>query len=242
MSSRVSTRSASPRRSSPAAASTTASRSPSATRASLVPTLPRMSTYVRSGRCLRSWATRLGEPVPTFAPAGSSSSPRPPPQSASYGLALRGTAAVTSPGTPAVGRSFSECTAKSQRPSRIAVRSAAANTPSVGSRVREPRVTSPSVRTRTSSTVWPSARSWSATSSDCVTASCDARVPRRSFIGSAPMPRSPARSRCRRSRRRRRRRPAPRAAPRRGSRGSPARASRGTRRRSPRRAVRGRCA
>src|SRR5450759_4330479 len=61
----------------PAAASTTASRSPSVTRRSRVSTLPRRSTTSRSGRTASSWATRRGEPVPTRAPLGSPTRGRP---------------------------------------------------------------------------------------------------------------------------------------------------------------------
>ena len=140
-----------PRRSSPAAARTTASYSPLATFSIRVSTLPRISTTSMSGRSTCSSRRRRTELVPTRAPAGSSARRRPPDAtSTSRGSPRVRIAASVSPSTGAVGTSLSECMAMSARPSRSASSTARTNTP------RPPiwcsgevRSASPSVRTST---------------------------------------------------------------------------------------------
>jgi len=96
-----------PSRARPARASTTASRSPSATRRMRVSTLPRIGTTSTPRPSARSCATRRGAPVPIFEPGGSSPRVRPSrATSASRGSCRAGTAAMISPGSAAVGRSL----------------------------------------------------------------------------------------------------------------------------------------
>ena len=118
-----------------------------------VGTLPRIGTIRRSGRAASSWAARRGEPVPMRAPGASSARRRPsgPPtvHRASRGSSRIGTAAMRSPGSGAVGRSFREWTARSQSPSSRAWRSAAAKAPVPPSCVRAVGSSSPRVRIST---------------------------------------------------------------------------------------------
>ena len=86
-----------PSRRSPAAARTIASRSPSASRRSLVSTLPCSSPTSRSGRAARSWARRRRLAVPTRAPSGTASSEEPAPIQTSAGSSRSGTAAIARP-------------------------------------------------------------------------------------------------------------------------------------------------
>ncbi len=176
-----------PSRASPARASTTASRSPGATRRRRVSTLPRMSRIARSGRAARSWAARRGEPVPTRAPAGRVASVRPSrAHSASRGSSRTGTAPRTSPSAGALGRSLSEWTATSHRPSSSASRRAVTNTPVPPSATREPVSRSPSVVMRTSSVRRSAAVARSpATVPVWVSASALARVPTRTTDSSS---------------------------------------------------------
>ena len=90
-----------------------------------------------------------------------------------------GMAATTRPGSGAVGRSLSECTARSTSPASRARRSAAAKTPVPPIVASEAVEVSPSVMISTSSTAWPRARSRSATQVDWVVARALRRVPRR---------------------------------------------------------------
>ena len=196
----------SPSRRRPAAASTTASRSASGpvARASRVPTLPRISTIVRSGRSAFSCAARRGDPVPTRAPWGSDDSRVPGgPQSTSCQSSRAGTAAIVRPGTPAVGRSFIECTAMSTSPASRASRRAAAKTPAPPWVTSEPVMTSPEVLMVRISTSCPSARRLSATMPDWVSASCEPRVPRTILMGPPYSRPGAARSRRRAEGRRR---------------------------------------
>src|SRR6185436_1414492 len=95
---------------------------PERTRAMRVGTLPRRSSTVRSGLRARSCARRRNDEVPTTAPLGSWSSPTPPRDtSASLGSTRVRSAPIASPGVSSVGRSLSEWTARSIRPSRSAV-------------------------------------------------------------------------------------------------------------------------
>ena len=143
-----------PSRRSPAAARTTASSRPSATVRSRVSTLPRRSVTTSPRPRASSCARRRGDPVPTVAPAGSSPRVRPSrATSASRASSRVGTAATVVAGFAVVGRSLSECTARSTRPSARAARRADdehARAAELGQRRRAVR--SPAVVTSTSST------------------------------------------------------------------------------------------
>ena len=121
-----------------------------------VSTLPRIGTTSRSGRIIFSSAIRRAAPVPTLAPAGRSASFRPSrATSASFTAARSVTAARCSPSGAAVGRSFSECTAKSISPAYSASRRALTNTPVPPITDSASREVSPYVVTWTSSTARP---------------------------------------------------------------------------------------
>ena len=94
----------------------------------------------------------------------------------------------TRPSAVPVGRSLSEWTATSTRPSSNASRSAVTNTPVPPRAASGSALRSPSVVTSTSSTSRPErSRNRPATRRDCVVASSDARVPMRTaFTASAP--------------------------------------------------------
>ena len=180
-----------PSRSSPATASTTASRSAStptfvpSTRAMRVSTLPRSSTTSRSSRRRRTWARRRGDPVPTRAPAGRASSVRPSrATSASRASARIGIAAMIRSACGAVGRSLSECTTTSHCPASSASRTAVTKTPTPPSVSSGAADRSPRVEIVTSSTGLPvRAAIESATRCDWARARALPRVPRR--IGAA---------------------------------------------------------
>ena len=120
----------------PARARTTASSSPSATEPQPgVDVAADRSTTSRPRPSARSCAARRGEPVPTRAPAGSSPRVRPSrATSTSRGSSRGGTAASDEPAAGAVGRSLSECTARSTSPASRASRSAVTNTPDAAER------------------------------------------------------------------------------------------------------------
>ena len=186
-----------------------APRSMPRTRESLVGTLPRRSRTSRSGRAASTWAARLGEPVPTCAPAGSDDSVAPSAaHRASRGSSRCGTAAMRRPGVGAVGRSLKEWTARSHSPPRRASRSCAANTPTPPSAARGAADTSPWVRTtsrltRTSSPRRAPASSIArATVVDWASARRDPLVPRTNVrvviaVLSRPLGRGRRRRRCR---------------------------------------------
>ncbi len=173
-----------PMRSRPAAASTTASRSPAVTRERRVSMLPRMSTTSRSGRSARICARRRGDPVPTRAPRGRVASVRPSrAQSTSRGSSRTGTDATVRPAYGAVGRSLSECTTRSHSPRSSDSRSALANTPVPPRLDRDSRDVSPCVVTGTSSTSSPDAPVISAAIARVwARASALPRVPMRSVV------------------------------------------------------------
>lgn len=151
-----------------------------------VSTLPRIGTVSMSRPKERahalSWAARRGDPVPIRDPAGSSAKVSPSRAiSASRGSSRRGIAASRSPSGSAVGRSFSECTARSISPLSSASRSAETKTPVPPICARCSREVSPYVVISTSSTGRPVAsRTRSATRPDWAMASALRRVPRRS--------------------------------------------------------------
>ncbi len=108
------------------------------------------------GRISRNWAARRGEPVPTIAPEERSASLAPSlPTSASLGSSRAGTAARRMPGSGAVGRSLSECTARSTSPCRMPSRRALTKTPVPPMSGRWTWVTSPNEVSPTSSTCLP---------------------------------------------------------------------------------------
>src|SRR6478736_8004133 len=176
-----------PRRARPARASTTASSAPVETNPIRVSTFPRIGRISMPSPRAASWAVRRGEPVPTTEPAGSSPSVRRSRATSTSRLSSRtGTAATTSPGSGVVGRSLSECTATSMRPSRRARRMAAAKTPVPPMAVSSSPDTSPSVVISTSSTSCPASRRRSATQRDWVVARAERRVPRRRALMAGP--------------------------------------------------------
>ena len=170
-----------PSRARPAAATTTASSSPSLTLRNRVSTLPRMASTSKPRPRARSCAVRRGEPVPTRDPLGSSASVTPSRLTrASRGSSRCGNAMTTRPSAGCVGRSLSECTAKSMLPARSWRRSSVTKTPVPPNVASASLDRSPSVTTSTSSTSRPCLLTASATVVDCVSASVDRRVPRRS--------------------------------------------------------------
>ena len=142
----------------PASAASRASIAPLWSHSSRRPTEPRTAQQTRSGRRARAPACRLGDDVPSRAPAVRTAnasfaaaarvaptSPSPSSISASgearvaftpgasssrsNGRSRSGTAAITSPGSSSTGRSFSEWTTRSTVPSRSAALSSPVNTP-----------------------------------------------------------------------------------------------------------------
>ena len=96
-------------------------------------TLPRMSTISRSGRSASSCERRLRLEVPTVAPWGSSSRELSvadaPPTNTSRTSSRAVKATMTRPSGTSVGMSLAECTARSVRPSSMAVSSSLVNSP-----------------------------------------------------------------------------------------------------------------
>src|ERR671923_808167 len=157
-----------PRRSSPHAASTTASRPRSSRFRSRVSMLPRRGSMLSPGSSARSWARRRIDAVPTRMPGRTSDAP----QSASRGSSRSRYAPTASPSVSVEVMSLAECTATSIRPSSSASSSSLTNTPrepiSPNGRVRS---RSPAVVTGTSANSSPGRRSRSTASSACVSAS-----------------------------------------------------------------------
>ena len=200
-------------------------------------TLPRMSTRSRSGRSASSCERRLRLDVPTVAPLGRSSSvrsgsdPRPTNTSRTSSRAVKAT--MARPSGTSVGMSFAECTARSVRPSSMAVSSSLVNrplSPSLASGASSSL--SPLVWMTSISTCSPgcSRTSSSRTHSLWISASREPREPIRTrSVTRPPCPCRAGGARCRAARPAARRRPrAPRPAAR--SQGRPP-----GRRRSPRR-------
>ena len=174
-----------PRRSSPAAAMTSASTSPPSRRRSRVSTFPWSGTMRRSGRAARTNPARRGLSVPTVAFAGRLARDAACDfvTSASRGSALAGYAAITSSDSSSRGTSLALWTATSISPCFSAVAIAATKMPSPGT-VSAGR-TSPSVTILTTSTSWPARRRRPATQSLWVRASMEPRVPSRILIAAA---------------------------------------------------------
>ena len=184
---------ASPSRWSPAAASTSASHSPSRSLRNRVSTLPRTGSTSRSVRSARTWALRRRLLVPTRAPVGRAASDAAP-QIPSRGSSRAGIAISSRPGGSSVGTSFAECTATSIRSSRSARSSSDTQ--------RDLSSTGPAALIVTSS-VSPSIRS--ATHRAWVSASALPRVPTRINAGAARGPPPAPQVRCRSLPHRRRR-------------------------------------
>ncbi len=161
-----------PRRSRPAAASTSTSTSPAACLRSRVSTFPRSSTTSRSGRSASSCARRRSALVPTRAPSRTCVS-RGSPTSTSAASARRGAATIAVPVASSPGTSLAECTAISIAPAV----SAASSAPTQRDLSPRPRSTSPAVVIGTISLAAPSSR---ATARACASASVLPRVPIRS--------------------------------------------------------------
>ena len=173
------TRSLSPRRSSPAAASTSASYSPRSSFRRRVSTLPRTGTASRSRRKARSCDCRRRLPVPTRDPDGSAESGLAPHDiKTSRGSARLGTAATPSPGGCSVGRSFRLWTARSISFAASASSISLMKSPLVPDWVRDSFGSlSPAVLMTLISTSCPWAASWSRTQPACQRASLLPRVP-----------------------------------------------------------------
>ena len=119
-----------PSRRMPAAASSAPSYSPAATFPIRVSTFPRIERISRSGRSALSWAARRRLLVPTTAPfARWASDWRSRATRQSRTSSRRVTAPTTTPSASSVGRSFSECTARSISPSRSARSSSSVKSP-----------------------------------------------------------------------------------------------------------------
>lgn len=106
---------------SPASAKNVASASPASSFANRVSTLPRNTETFKSRRANNTCACRRKLAVPTVAPAGKSANVFAfKLTNASRGSSRSGTQASVIPSGNRVGRSFSECTARSIRPSNSA--------------------------------------------------------------------------------------------------------------------------
>ena len=167
-----------PRRMSPASASTAASTVPSPTFRRRVSTLPRRSSTVTPGNARSSCARRRMLDVPITAPGGSEASCR---TSTSAGSTRGGTAAMTTPSSSSAGRSFAEWTATSISSRSRASRIVSTNSPfSPAGASRDGAPSSPDVDIGTISASVPCSASRRRTSSACTRASGERRVPIRS--------------------------------------------------------------
>lgn len=151
---------------------------------------PRISTNRISGRSASNIACRRGLVVATLAPEGSICSPQCSSQTkASRASTLDGIAASVNRSSNVVGKSFSECTARSIRPAMSASSISLMKMPFASRGVPSSYVAgalnpascirSPTVRMTSISTVWPFARSLSATWFACHSASCEPLDPTR---------------------------------------------------------------
>lgn len=149
---------------------------------------PRISTNRISGRSANSIACRRGLVVATLAPEGNICSPQCSSQTNASRASTRcGIAASANLSSSVVGRSFSECTARSIRPSNSASSISLIKIPFASSGVPSANVVgainpgsciwSPTVRITSISTVYPFARSCAATWFACHNASCEPRDP-----------------------------------------------------------------
>src|SRR3990170_4656863 len=144
----------SPRRFSPAAARMMAAYCPSSSLRKRVCTLPRNGSILRCGKRARNWLSRRRLEVPTTLPAGNAARfSYLLETNASCGSSRSPMAASTKPSGRFIGTSFSECTARSARPSSSAVSSSFTNRPlppileRVTSRIWSPCVVMPNMLT-----------------------------------------------------------------------------------------------
>ena len=172
---------ASPRRSSPAAASTIASSPRSRRLRSRVSTFPRSGSIESDGSSASSCARRRTDAVPIRIPGATAAAP----QSASRGSSRGRYAPTSSPAVSVEVMSFAEWTATSTRPARSASSSSFTNTPrapiSPNGRVRS-RSPAVVIGTSASSRSARTRRRASAASCACTSASRLPREPSRTSI------------------------------------------------------------
>ena len=171
-------RAPSPRRFSPAAASTMAAYWPSSSLCRRVSRLPRRGSIFRSGRSARSNTLRRKLDVPTTAPGGSSASDAYWfDTKASRGSSRAITQARLKPSGKSMGTSLRECTAMSARPSSSATSSSLTKRPLPPTLLRErSKIWSPRVVMPNSVTLCPLRNSKALTCSACQSAKRLSRV------------------------------------------------------------------